>query len=317
MWLKVRRGGISAVLILASASLVSTSTALAGRSDGGGRTLKLRVPLAEPGSPGAVAAWILGAGKAEPFRAAHALTEESGKIGSEGAGGGQVLMVTVTVGRGPRREVLTNAPTVGDLLGALGVRLHRLDVVKPAGGSPLGRQAMVRVVRVRPLVRTETVELPYQTLIQYSKELAPGRVKILAAGAPGLARLTYVVAVRNGRERSRTLVSDVVLTPPVSRVEEKGLGAPVVRPGVEFGEASWYDWYGCGSGSGSGYHAAHRTLPFGTAVTVTNLDTGRSVTVTINDRGPYVSGRIIDLCPRAFAALAPLGQGLAHVEIAW
>ena len=58
-------------------------------------------------------------------------------------------------------------------------------------------------------------------------------------------------------------------------------------------------------------------LPFGTVVTVTDLDNGRSVTVTINDRGPYIAGRIIDLCPTAFSALAPLGQGVAHVEIIW
>jgi rare lipoprotein A len=64
-------------------------------------------------------------------------------------------------------------------------------------------------------------------------------------------------------------------------------------------------------------HAAHKTLPFGTVVTVTNLDNGASVTVTINDRGPFVDGRIIDLCDGAFAQIAPLGQGVANVRITW
>ena len=68
----------------------------------------------------------------------------------------------------------------------------------------------------------------------------------------------------------------------------------------------------------SGMHAAHLTLPKGTAVTVTNLDNGKTVTVVINDRGPYgVPGRIVDLCKPAFAAIAPLGQGVANVEITW
>jgi rare lipoprotein A len=49
--------------------------------------------------------------------------------------------------------------------------------------------------------------------------------------------------------------------------------------------------------------AAHRTLPFGTKVTVTNNRTGRSVVVRINDRGPFVRGRVIDLSPAAARAI--------------
>jgi len=63
----------------------------------------------------------------------------------------------------------------------------------------------------------------------------------------------------------------------------------------------------------SGFTAAHRTLPFGTRVRVTNHRTGRSVVVRINDRGPFVSGRIIDLTPAAAQALG--FDGLAHVSV--
>jgi rare lipoprotein A len=59
--------------------------------------------------------------------------------------------------------------------------------------------------------------------------------------------------------------------------------------------------------------AAHRTLPFGTKVRVTNHQTGRSVVVRINDRGPFVSGRIIDLTPAGARALGM--DGLAHVSV--
>jgi rare lipoprotein A len=51
------------------------------------------------------------------------------------------------------------------------------------------------------------------------------------------------------------------------------------------------------------FTAAHRTLPFGTRVRVTNKNNGRSVVVTINDRGPFVQGRIIDLTPAAARAI--------------
>jgi rare lipoprotein A len=60
--------------------------------------------------------------------------------------------------------------------------------------------------------------------------------------------------------------------------------------------------------------AAHRSLPFGTKVRVTNKRSGRSVVVRINDRGPFVSGRVIDLTPAAAKALG--FSGLARVELA-
>jgi rare lipoprotein A len=59
--------------------------------------------------------------------------------------------------------------------------------------------------------------------------------------------------------------------------------------------------------------AAHRSLPFGTMVRVTNHSNGRSVVVRIDDRGPFVRGRIIDLTPAAAHALG--FSGLAHVTV--
>jgi rare lipoprotein A len=59
--------------------------------------------------------------------------------------------------------------------------------------------------------------------------------------------------------------------------------------------------------------AAHRTLPFGTQVTVLNRSNGRTAVVRINDRGPFVSGRVIDLSPAAGRALDI--DGLAPVSL--
>src|SRR4051812_20442005 len=61
--------------------------------------------------------------------------------------------------------------------------------------------------------------------------------------------------------------------------------------------------------------AAHRTLPFGTRVRVTNLGNGRSVVVRVNDRGPFVSGRVIDLSPAAAKQLDMLRAGTARVKL--
>ncbi|HEY7298965.1 MAG TPA: septal ring lytic transglycosylase RlpA family protein [Xanthobacteraceae bacterium] len=62
--------------------------------------------------------------------------------------------------------------------------------------------------------------------------------------------------------------------------------------------------------------AAHRSLPFGTAVRVTNKKNGRSVIVTINDRGPFVRGRVIDVTPAAASALGFSGTTPVNLEVA-
>jgi rare lipoprotein A len=85
------------------------------------------------------------------------------------------------------------------------------------------------------------------------------------------------------------------------------------------GVASYY-WQGQRVASGGwfnpdGLTAAHRTLPFGTRVRVTNLGNGRSVNVVINDRGPFIGGRIIDLSRGAASVIGMTGQGLARVKM--
>lgn len=61
------------------------------------------------------------------------------------------------------------------------------------------------------------------------------------------------------------------------------------------------------------FTAAHRTLPFGTRVVVTDVKTKRSVTVRVNDRGPFIKGRVIDLSYAAAGAMRMHGRGLAKV----
>lgn len=86
------------------------------------------------------------------------------------------------------------------------------------------------------------------------------------------------------------------------------------------GTASWYGpgFHGRKTASGERFNtnemtAAHKTLPFGDSVKVTNLDNGRTVIVRINDRGPFVKGRIIDLSKAAKTELE-MG-GLAKVKL--
>jgi rare lipoprotein A len=89
-------------------------------------------------------------------------------------------------------------------------------------------------------------------------------------------------------------------------------------PGASYGLASYYE-QDSETASGERFNAgeltaAHRTLPFGTRVRVTNHSNGRSVVVTINDRGPFVHGRIIDVTPAAARAIGMSGLAPVTVE---
>jgi rare lipoprotein A len=87
---------------------------------------------------------------------------------------------------------------------------------------------------------------------------------------------------------------------------------------AETGRAAYYRGGRTASGEvtgRNGYTAAHRTLPFGTKVLVTNMSNGLSVTVRINDRGPYGRGRIIDVSTAAARELGMIGSGTASVRV--
>lgn len=90
----------------------------------------------------------------------------------------------------------------------------------------------------------------------------------------------------------------------------------------EKGIASWYGgkFHGRKAANGKRYNqyamtAASKTLPLGSKVKVTNLTNHKSVTVKITDRGPFISGRIIDLTPVAAQKLGFKGKGITRVEI--
>jgi rare lipoprotein A len=108
-------------------------------------------------------------------------------------------------------------------------------------------------------------------------------------------------------------------TEPAPRVE------PAPKPpagATQEGKASWYGnpHHGKKTASGETYDmnaltAAHRTLPLGTRVRVTNTENGRAVVVRINDRGPFRDGRIIDLSRAAARELGATGDGLFSVRL--
>lgn len=206
---------------------------------------------------------------------------------------------------GRTRDVVTNADDVGRLLDSLGIVLRTEDRVQPGPRTDLRQGLRVTVVRVGHREVVVQQPIPYGTEIRKSNDLMLGVRRVERAGVSGLLRRIYDVTLENGKEVSRTLLRTETVRRAVAQVIVEGTRPPHTQTGV----ASWYHR--------SGMVAAHKTLPFGTQVKVTNTANGRSVVVVINDRGPYVAGRIIDLSDDAFAQLAPLGVGTINVRIAW
>ena len=254
------------------------------------------------------------------------------------------VAVTV-VADGKTSEVVTDSPTVDGVLDGLGLTLGPDDRVTPAGDADV--EAGMRIVVERIDIKRETRDLavPYDTEERSTDELDAGESRELQPGRDGVEEVTELVTVVDGVERSREVISRTTITAAQTRIVEVGTGTsaparpapaassdsqdsaspPASEPEPEpepepeqtsssneqTGQASYYHH------PEEGMTAAHRTLPFGTVVTVTNLANGQSVNVTINDRGPYIDGRIIDLNDTAFERIASYDSGVIDVRITW
>ncbi len=110
--------------------------------------------------------------------------------------------------------------------------------------------------------------------------------------------------------------------PGLPNFKIKDLPRPASTDKVQYGKASWYGDKEHGNRAANGeifnryaYTAAHKELPFGTVVLVTNLHNGKKVKVRINDRGPYISGRVIDLSYGSAKSIGLIKRGVADVRI--
>ena len=151
-----------------------------------------------------------------------------------------------------------------------------------------------------------------------------------------LGRYFIPISVQRGAERLAVFVAFAVLaacaqSPTItSKSELRSFGRQASREkpiagnnqpvgATTYGLASYYD-EGTQTASGENFDpqaltAAHPNLPFGTKLRVTNVTTGKSVIVRVNDRGPFVSGRIVDVSHSAAAALGMIEQGTAKVTV--
>lgn len=164
-------------------------------------------------------------------------------------------------------------------------------------------------------------------LVERNLQPTPGQVALPAAQK--LRSFANSFSHINTAPKAHSLVPGAVditeIEPPVEKQkEDKKIEEKVtqVLKSLSGGMASYYGKAFAGRRTANGERfnpahmtAAHRTLPFGSKVKVTNKRNGRSVVVRINDRGPFAKGRVIDLSRAAGAELGLLGPGHAPVKL--
>ena len=159
--------------------------------------------------------------------------------------------------------------------------------------------------KITPVISHQDKRLQYEIWHAETPLLRVGSVWKKA----GESQLNCMIRLTNAL-RSQTGAAKITLAQVRSKVSHQQ------------GQASWYGgfFHGRLTANGERYDvnkltAAHKKLPFGTRVLVTNVATQKSVVVKINDRGPFVSERIIDLSPEAFKRIGHLGQGVMSVKL--
>lgn len=218
---------------------------------------------------------------------------------------------------------VTATGTVADALRTAGVTLGIDDEITPDLSTVLSDNTAITIVRVELHTVSKTVAVAYTTTTQNDATLAAGTKKVQTAGVNGTATETWEQTVRDGQVVSEVRVSSVITAASQAQVTLVGTKtvasttAPSASPvAPATGNSCGVSWYASGSRTSNGeafnpdgLTAASKTLPFNTLVKVTNPANGKSVGVRINDRGPYVTGRCLDLARGAFSQIASLGTG--------
>lgn len=192
------------------------------------------------------------------------------------------------------------------------------DIITPALDTPLA-DGSIAITRVTSSSRSETGVVGFSTIKKNDGSLLVGQSKVVQEGANGSEEITYTQTLQDGKVVSEAVASRSIITAPTNKVIAVGTKKPVVvkKAGVSnstsssssTGKASFYSHI-----PGS---CAHKSLPMGTLVTVTNLANGKSTTCKVADRGPFVAGRIIDLEKGVFANIASTSTGVINVSISY
>lgn len=212
---------------------------------------------------------------------------------------------------GSLRDIVSGGETVDELLDAAGIDVGSRDYVIPSRSAEPEDGMWIRVVRVRHVITESRVSVPFEVVTRSDASLESGVRRVIQSGEEGLKVKQVRSVLEDGVRVSTSVLSERTLRAPKNHIVRVGTKAPSFSGGgsSQKGIASWY--------GADGLVAAHRTLPMGTVVRVTNLDNGKSVNVRIADRGPFVEGRVIDLSDDAYERVGALSDGTFNAKIDW
>ena len=260
-------------------------------------------------------------------------TSRSAAIGREGLSFNISTPKNVTVDAAGTPVELRVAGTVGDALTAAKVTPDEDDVVTPAADTSLTDGLAISYTNVEKRATTKEEAVPFEKKEEKSDELEEGKTKVTTEGVNGVKTQNFVEVYHNGTLVSSELQNEQVTKEPVAQVTKvgtkkaskpseggsgSGSGGDLSPANGSSCQASYY-WQGQTTASGerinpSDLTAAHKTLPLGSKVKVTNPSNGKTVVVRINDRGPYVAGRCLDLSKAAMETIGGTSSGVITVN---
>lgn len=240
--------------------------------------------------------------------------------------------VTVTA-KGKQHKVKL-VGTVGDALKKAGVQYDSDDEVNHGLNAPLTKGMAITWAQIDKKQTTKTVSVGFDKKSVKDSSMTKGDTEITTKGVNGENVETWQMIYKDGKLVSQKKTATKQSKAPVTQVTKVGTKAPKSSSSsssssssgtpVTSGETCQASTYGEGDGTAGGptasgetfdpsaMTAAHKTLPLGTVIRVTNLANNKTVTVRINDRGPYIAGRCLDLSTAAMNAIG--GDGVATVR---
>ena len=260
-------------------------------------------------------------------------TSRSAAIGREGLSFNISTPKNVTVDAAGTPVELRVAGTVGDALTAAKVAPDEDDVVSPAADTSLTDGLAISYTNVEKRTTTKEEAVPFEKKEEKSDELEEGKTKVTTEGVDGVKTQNFVEVYHNGTLVSSELQNEQVTKEPVAQVTKVGTkkaskpseggsgsgGNGDLSPANGSSCQASYYWQGQTTASGERFNpsdltAAHKTLPLGSKVKVTNPSNGKTVVVRINDRGPYVAGRCLDLSKAAMETIGGTSSGVITVN---
>lgn len=276
-------------------------------------------------------------------------TSRSTPIGREGLSLDVTTAKDVKITAAGKTTDVTIAGTVAEVLAKQGIKPDADDIVTPAASTALADGMQIKYVNVQVRNEQRDVKVPYEERTKKTDKLLKGEKEVKTKGAEGIRRETWAVTVHDGKPHAQKKTADKLVREPVDKVtlvgtkekaketaDKKGKATETpqdkgsksskapdnsnLSPAVGNTCKASYYWQPQPTASGERFNtwdftAAHKTLPMGTRVKVTNKSNGKSTIVRINDRGPYVAGRCLDLSTAAMKAIGGTSAGV--VTVTW